>query len=51
MTLSMTAEEKKLLERILKRGGATLVVKDGGETQITVYFNTARFRDSRVRHA
>lgn len=50
MTISITAEEKRLLERILKRGGATLVVKDGGEVQITAYFNTARFRESRVRH-
>lgn len=50
MTLPMTVEDKRLLERILKRGGATLVVKNGGEVQITAYFNAARFRDSRVGH-
>ena len=50
MTMPIAAEERRLLERVLQRGGATLVVKDGGEVQITVYFNTSRLRDSRVRN-
>ena len=50
MMMSMTVEEKRLLERVLQRGGATLVVKKGGEVQITAYYNTASLRESRVRH-
>lgn len=50
MTMSITAEEKSLLERVLQRGGATIVVEKGGEVQITAYFNTSALRGSRVRH-
>jgi hypothetical protein len=50
MTPTFTPEEKRLLERLLKRGGATLVVDRGGEMQITAYFNDLPLRDCRVRH-
>jgi hypothetical protein len=47
---TLSTEEKKLLERVLKRGGATIVVKEGGAVQITAYYNTEPLRDSRVSH-
>jgi hypothetical protein len=50
MIMSITPEEKRVLERVLQRGGATLVVKKGGKVQITAYYNTSRLRDSRVRY-
>ncbi len=50
MFTSISVEDKKLLERVLKRGGASLVVADGGEVKITTYYNTSPLRDSRVRH-
>ena len=47
----MTSEEirrkrarLKILERLRRAGGATLVVGDDGTTQITVFRNTKRFR-------
>ncbi|WP_172330340.1 hypothetical protein [Mangrovicoccus sp. HB161399] len=50
MSISIDQNEKKLLERLLRRGGATLVVKQGGEVKITTYYNTAPLRDCRIRH-
>lgn len=50
MIMAIKNQEKKLLEKLLKRGGATLVVKGGGEVKITAYYNTSPLRDSRVRH-
>lgn len=46
----LTKDERRLLERLLKRGGATLVVDAGGAVQITAYFNDAPLRDSRIKH-
>lgn len=34
----------KLLERLRRSGGATLVIGDDGATQITVFRNSKRFR-------
>lgn len=34
----------KLLERLRRSGGATLVIGDDGTTQITVFRNNKRFR-------
>lgn len=34
----------KILERLRRSGGVTLVVGDDGATQITVFRNTKRFR-------
>lgn len=42
--------ERRMLERLLKRGGATLVIADDGEAHITTYFNTTRLRDCSIRH-
>ena len=50
MTISIKKNERKLLERLLKRGGATLVVDRDGEVQITTYYNTAPLRNCGIRH-
>lgn len=34
----------KILERLRRAGGATLVIGNDGATQITVFRNTKRFR-------
>lgn len=36
--------ELETLERLHRRGGATLVIADDGAAQITVFCNTRRFR-------
>jgi len=36
--------ELKALDRLYRRGGATLVIGDDGACQITVFYNTKRFR-------
>ena len=46
----VTQNEKKLLKRLLKGGGATLVVDNGGEVKITVFYNTERLRSCGLRH-
>jgi len=35
--------EWKMLERLYRRGGATLVIGDDGTSQITIFYNTKRF--------
>lgn len=50
MTISIDDNDRKQLERLLKRGGATLVVDRGGELQITAYYNTAPLRGRGIRH-
>lgn len=54
----MTSEEidrkrmrLKVLERLRRAGGATLVVGDDGATQITVFRNTKRFRYNAKRYS
>jgi hypothetical protein len=37
-------ERLKILERLRRAGGATLVIGNDGTTQITVFRNTKRFR-------
>lgn len=37
-------ERLKILERLRRSGGATLVIGNDGATQITVFRNTKRFR-------
>jgi len=39
----------KVLERLRRSGGATLVVGDDGSSQITVFRNTKRFRRNTKR--
>lgn len=46
---TVTQDERQILERLLKRGGATLVLD--GNSFITTYFNTGRVRDQGIRHA
>lgn len=50
MTISIDDNDKNLLKRLLKRGGATLVVDRGGEIHITAYYNTASLRRGGIRH-
>lgn len=47
-TPAVTQDERQILERLLKRGGATLVLD--GDALITTYFNTGRVRDQGIRH-
>jgi hypothetical protein len=50
MKNQITDKERKLLERLHNRGGATLVIDKGGEIQITAYYNKAPLRTTGVRH-
>lgn len=50
MTTVSAKHERKILERLLKRGGATLVISSGGDVKITTFFNTKPLRNSGIRH-
>lgn len=45
---NLTEKDKVLLKKLFKRGGVSLVVDNGGETLVTAFFNTDRFRESKL---